>query len=383
MNNDSQSIDSQNNDSQNASEQFAQSQHKSNHSSVERSSNKNSSTEETLTKILQQVLKQQKDDKPSWASKFVRQVVMFFVYVFLLIPVGFVIFAVIIIQIFSYIVSSFNPFEEGTSVVADVNVPNHTALIKITDPIVNSSDTASAEVINSAIREAFSNNNATGLILYIDSPGGSPTQASLIYDTIVSERENRSGFPVIAVIGDVGTSGAYYIASSADQIYANKYSLVGSIGVIWNNFDVSELMSDLGIKRRTHTAGLYKGIGDPTKAETDFESHFIDSLLDRVHLSFIEDVKKGRGSRIKADENAEDIIFSGLFWDGVTARELGLIDEFGDVTYVANNVIIAPEIIDYLPEDELTSIFRNIGVQILSPEKLYTYFMPKPLLLPQ
>ncbi len=226
------------------------------------------------------------------------------------------------------------------------DIPNkqhkHTALIEIRGTIAADSE-ANADSIVSALRDAFKNKNSAAVILRINSPGGSPVQAGYINDEIKRLRDKHPDKPVYAVITDMCASGGYYIAAAADEIYADKASIVGSIGVIMNGFGFVDAMDKLGIERRMMTAGENKGFMDPFSPLKEDDTQHIKSLLGSIHQQFIDVVKEGRGERLSDDPK----IFSGLVWTGEQAIDIGLVDALGSSSYVAREVIGAEKIVDY------------------------------------
>jgi protease-4 len=230
------------------------------------------------------------------------------------------------------------PRAEGTK----LTVGEHTALVEIKGVIAEDSD-ASADQIIAGLREAFEDKNTKGIILRINSPGGSPVQAGYVNDEIHRLREKYPDTKVYAVIGDICASGGYYIASAADEIYADKGSLVGSIGVIMNGFGFVDAMHKLGVERRLYTAGAHKGFLDPFSPENKEEVKHVHAMLDQIHQQFIDAVKEGRGDRLKDDKQ----LFSGLIWTGEEGIDLGLVDGLGSPSYVAREVIQAKKIVDY------------------------------------
>lgn len=224
----------------------------------------------------------------------------------------------------------------------------HTALVEVRGMIADN-EAASADNIVSSLRAAFEDPKTRGVVLRINSPGGSPVQSGYIYDEIRRLRGEHPDTKVYAVITDLGASGAYYIASAADEIYADKASLVGSIGVTAASFGFVDLMGKLGVERRVYTSGEHKAFLDPFQPQKDDETRFWQGVLDTTHRQFIESVKKGRGDRLKVDGHPE--LFSGLVWSGEQALELGLVDKLGSTSYVAREVIGAKEIVDYTKQD--------------------------------
>jgi protease-4 len=221
---------------------------------------------------------------------------------------------------------------------------SHTALIEVHGMIADE-ESASADNIVSSLRSAFEDEGTKGIILRINSPGGSPVQSGYIYDEIRRLRGEHPNIKVYAVISDLGASGAYYIASAADQIYADKASLVGSIGVTAATFGFVGTMDKLGVERRLYTSGEHKAFLDPFQPQRADETQFWQSVLDTTHRQFIESVKKGRGDRLKIEGHPE--LFSGLVWSGEQALQLGLIDGLGSASYVAREVIGEKDIADY------------------------------------
>ena len=229
----------------------------------------------------------------------------------------------------------------------------HTALVNLSGLIGPNAE--SADKINQSLRRAFAAADAGGVVLRINSPGGSPVQASEINAEIRRLKMKYPDKPFYAVISDVCASGGYYVAVAADEIYGNRASLVGSIGVRLDGFGFVEAMEKLGIERRLLTAGDNKGMLDPFLPEDEYQVQHAQSVLRQVHGQFIAAVRQGRGARLADDAN----LFSGLFWSGEQARSLGLIDEFGSVDDVAREVIGAHRIIDYTVETSLLTRFSE------------------------
>jgi protease-4 len=218
----------------------------------------------------------------------------------------------------------------------------HTALIEVNGPIMDGAD-ADADRVVSSLRHAFEDKGTKGIIIRINSPGGSPVQSDYIYNEIKRLKGLHPTLKVYAVCADICASGAYYIASAADEIYANPSSLVGSIGVIMNGFGYVDTMKKLGVSRRLFTAGEHKGFLDPFSPLKASEEADVKQMLNIIHQQFIASVKAGRGNRLK--ENADT--FSGMAWSGVQAKELGLIDAFGSAGFVARDVIKEDKIVNY------------------------------------
>lgn len=239
---------------------------------------------------------------------------------------------------------------------------SHTAVIDVRGLIADE-ESASADNIVGALRAAFEDSNTKGVVLRINSPGGSPVQSGYIYDEIRRLRGEYPGIKVYAVIADLGASGAYYIASAADEIYADKSSLVGSIGVTAATFGFVETMGKLGVERRVYTSGEHKAFLDPFQPEKPEETEFWRSVLATTHRQFIDSVKQGRGDRLQVAEHPE--LFSGLIWSGEQALELGLIDGLGSTGYVAREVIGEEELVDFTVKDSALDRFtKKLGASV-------------------
>jgi protease IV len=238
-------------------------------------------------------------------------------------------------------------------------VAQHTAVIEIKGEIAAGAD-ASAENIIPALRSAFEESSAQAVVLLINSPGGSPVQAGIINDEVMRLKVLHKK-PVYAVVEETCASAAYYIAVSADKIFVDKASIVGSIGVLMDGFGFTGLMDKLGVERRLMTAGENKGFLDPFSPQTAPHKAYAQTMLNQVHQQFIEVVKNGRGLRLK--ESPET--FSGLFWSGQQAVELGLADELKSLDAVAREVVKAEEIIDYtLRENVAERLVKRFGAAV-------------------
>ncbi len=224
----------------------------------------------------------------------------------------------------------------------------HTALIEV-EGVIAAGEPAGADSVITGLRAAFEDENTKGVVLRINSPGGSPVQSAYINDEITRLKKKYADIPVYAVIVDVCASGGYYIAAAADEIYADKGSIVGSIGVLMNGFGFEQAMSNLGVERRLLTAGEHKGIMDPFSPLKEDEKEHIQGMLNQLHQQFIDTVKRGRGDRLKDDPK----LFSGLFWSGEESLKLGLVDGLGSSSYVAREIIGAEEIVDFTPAKDL------------------------------
>ena len=240
----------------------------------------------------------------------------------------------------------------------DVSSP-HTAVVEIKGEIASGTE-ASAELLVVALRAAFEDTGAQAVVLLINSPGGSPVQAGIINDEITRLKAKHQK-PVYAVVEESCASAAYYIAVAADKIFVDKASIVGSIGVLMDGFGFTGLMDKLGVERRLMTAGENKGFLDPFSPQSPKQRAYTQAMLDQIHQQFITVVKAGRGNRLK--ETPET--FSGLFWSGQQAIELGLADQLGNLDYVAREVVKAEEIIDYTRRDNVAErLVKRFGASI-------------------
>lgn len=244
------------------------------------------------------------------------------------------------------------------SMNAPVTTP-HTAVIEIRGEIANGAE-ASAENVVASLKTAFEDGGAQAVVLLIDSPGGSPVQAGIINDEITRLKvlHNKK---VYAVVEETCASAAYYIAAAADNIYVDKASLVGSIGVLMDGFGFTGLMDKLGIERRLITAGSNKGMLDPFSPQDEAQRAYIQSMLNEIHTQFIAVVKKGRGERLKETPDT----FSGLVWSGQQAVNLGLADGLGSLDYVAREIVKAEDIVDYTQRENIGwRLAKRFGVSI-------------------
>ena len=235
----------------------------------------------------------------------------------------------------------------------------HTAVVEIKGEIAAGAD-ASAEFVNAALKAAFEDEGAKAVVLLINSPGGSPVQAGMMNDEIVRLKAKHKK-PVYAVVEETCASAAYYIAASADKIFVDKASIVGSIGVLMDGFGFTGLMDKLGVERRLMTAGENKGFLDPFSPQTEKQRAYAQAMLNQIHQQFITVVKAGRGQRLK--ETPE--MFTGLFWTGQQAIELGLADQLGSLEYVAREVVKTEEIIDYTRRENVAErLAKRFGAAI-------------------
>jgi protease-4 len=235
----------------------------------------------------------------------------------------------------------------------------HTALIEVRGEIADGNE-ASAENLVPGIKSAFEAAGAQAVVLRINSPGGSPVQAGIINDEI-RRLKKLHGKKVYAVVEESCTSGAYYIAVAADEIFVDKASVVGSIGVLMDGFGATGLMDKLGVERRLLTAGENKGIGDPFSPMPPKQRAYIQAMLDQIHHQFIAVVREGRGKRLKETPDT----FTGLFWNGEQAVDLGLADRLGNLDYVAREVVKAEEVVDYTPKENVAErLAKKFGASV-------------------
>jgi protease-4 len=235
-----------------------------------------------------------------------------------------------------------------------------TALVDL-QGVIASDSRASADAIITGLRAAFKDKNTAGVILRINSPGGSPVQSGYINDEIRRLRDKYPDIPLYAVLQDICASGGYYVAAAADEIYADKSTIVGSIGVRMDSFGFVESMEKLGVERRLLTAGQHKGFLDPFLPLQDDDVRHINSVLAEIHEQFINTVRAGRGDRlVESDE-----LFSGYVWTGERGLALGLVDALGSSSFVAREIIGAEEIVNFTPRQDLLDQFaRKIGASL-------------------
>lgn len=249
-------------------------------------------------------------------------------------------------------------FTQQDSQPSDDGDEAYTAVIDLQGPISADSE-ASADILVGSLRRAFKAQNTKAVVIRINSPGGSPVQSGYVYDEIKRLRNLYPEIKLYAVIADIGASGAYYIASAADYIYADKASLVGSIGVISSGFGFVGLMEKVGVERRALSAGDNKSFLDPFSPLKDSDKQFWQSVLGVTHQQFIDQVKKGRGDRLKASPD----LFSGLIWTGEQALEKGLVDGLGSTSYVAREIVGAEKLRDFSPRPTpFEEVIDRLGV---------------------
>lgn len=236
----------------------------------------------------------------------------------------------------------------------------HTALINVHGTIEATGD-ASAEKINGALQSAFGDKGTAGVIMRINSPGGSPVQSGIVHDEIRRLRSKYPDIPLYVVVEDLCASGGYYVASAADKIFVDKASIVGSIGVLMDGFGFTGAMDKFGVERRLLTAGANKGFLDPFSPQDEKQKAHAQILLGEIHRQFIEVVRKGRGTRLK--ETPE--MFSGLMWTGSQSIAMGLADDFGTVDSVARDLIKADTILDYSVKENIAERFaKRLGAEM-------------------
>lgn len=250
-------------------------------------------------------------------------------------------------------------FDMGAS-TTEVAGP-HTALIEIDGAIASGGGSGDADSVIPALNRAFSDAGSVGVILRINSPGGSPVQAGMINDEITRLRAEYPKKPIYVVVDEMCASGGYYIAAAASKIFVNKASIVGSIGVLMDGFGFTGLMDKLGVERRLLTAGSNKGFLDPFSPQNDAQKAYAKEMLEEIHQQFIDVVRAGRGNRLKESPDT----FSGLFWSGSKAVEMGLADGFGTVDSVAREELKVEEIVDYTEHEKLSDrVLKKFGAAV-------------------
>lgn len=242
----------------------------------------------------------------------------------------------------------------------DLGPSKHTALVEIRG-VIGPDGQASADNVMAGLQDAFKDSRTQGVILRINSPGGSPVQAGHINDEIRRLRAKHPKIPVYAVVEDVCASGGYYVAVAADKIFVNKASIIGSIGVLMDGFGFTGTMDKLGVERRLFAAGENKGFLDPFSPLQESHKAHVERMLGDIHQQFIDVVRQGRGKRLK--ETPE--LYSGLIWTGAAGVELGLADAMGSIDYVAREVIKAEDIVDFTPKENIAErLSRRFGAAV-------------------
>ena len=240
------------------------------------------------------------------------------------------------------------------------NLGRHTALIEINGEI-EAEGSGAADTVIPSLNKAFSDPGSAAVVLRIDSPGGSPVQAGIIVDEIQRLKRGYPEKPLYVVVDEICASGGYYIASAADRIYVNKASIVGSVGVLMDSFGFTGTMDKLGIERRLLTAGENKGFLDPFSPQSEKHREHAQEMLNEIHQQFIAVVRAGRGKRLK--ETPET--FSGLYWTGAKAVDMGLADAFGTVDTVARDIVKAEDIVDYTAHEGLSErVLKKFGAAV-------------------
>ncbi len=236
----------------------------------------------------------------------------------------------------------------------------HTALIDI-EGNIESEGPGSAKAVVPSLNRAFADAGSVAIVLHLNSPGGSPVQAGIIVDEIVRLRKDYPSKPVYVVVDEICASGGYYIAAAADKIYVDKASIVGSVGVLMDGFGFTGAMDKLGVERRLLTAGENKGFMDPFSPQSDKHKAHAQAMLNEIHQQFIGVVRAGRGKRLKETPD----MFSGLFWSGARAVDMGLADGFGTVDSVARDVVHAEDIVDYTEHEGLPErVLKKFGAAV-------------------
>jgi protease IV len=245
---------------------------------------------------------------------------------------------------------------------AALGVGKHTALVEM-QGVIAADSAASADNVISSLQDAFKDKGTQGVILRINSPGGSPVQAGQINDEIRRLRAQYPKIPLYVVVDDICASGGYYVAVAADKIFVDKASLIGSIGVLMDGFGFTGAMAKLGVERRLITAGANKGFLDPFSPLNPAQQEYVKQMLAEIHQQFIDVVKKGRGKRLKETPDT----FSGLVWNGQKGVEMGLADGFGTVDSVARDVIKAENIVDFTTKESITDrLAKRFGAGVAS-----------------
>jgi len=262
----------------------------------------------------------------------------------------------LLVYVLGIAVFSWRGAEPGAFVTAD----RITALVDV-QGLIAAEMPAGADSVVTGLRAAFKDERTKAVVIRINSPGGSPVQSGYINDEIHRLKKKHPDIPVYAVIQDICASGGYYIAAAADEIYADKASIVGSIGVRMDGFGFVDALDKLGVERRLLTAGEHKGFLDPFSPLKQDEVAHVSGLLAEIHQQFINTVKRGRGDRLKADAD----LFNGFVWSGERGLELGLVDALGSASFVAREIVGAEDIVDFTPKQHvLEQLGRRFGAQL-------------------
>lgn len=262
--------------------------------------------------------------------------------------VGFMLFFIVYLSVVTivFLTDSGDPSLEADG-------EKHTALVKLSG-VIASGEEAGAENMIAGLKSAFKHKDTAGIVIEINSPGGSPVQSAYIFDEIMRLKQEYKTVPVYAVVVDIAASGGYFVAAAADRIYANQSSLVGSIGVRMDAFGFVDLMKKIGVERRLLVAGENKGLFDPFLPEQSEQKAHLQSMLDEVHNHFISAVKRGRGDRLIENDDT----FSGLIWSGEKALALGLVDAYGTTRSIARE-LAAEDVVDFTPKGNLLERIAN------------------------
>jgi len=256
--------------------------------------------------------------------------------------VGFMLFFIVYISVVTVVFLT-----DAGDMSLEADGDKHTALVKLSG-VIASGEAAGSENVIAGLKSAFKHDDTAGIVIEINSPGGSPVQSAYIFDEIMRLKQEHKTIPVYAVVVDMAASGGYFVAAAADKIYANQSSLVGSIGVRMDAFGFVELMKKIGVERRLLTAGENKGLFDPFLPEQSEQKAHLQSMLDEVHGHFIAAVKRGRGDRLVENDDT----FSGLIWSGEKALALGLVDAYGTTQSIARE-LEAEDVVDFTPRANL------------------------------
>jgi protease-4 len=266
--------------------------------------------------------------------------------------VGFMLFFIVYLSVVTTMLIAGKGDSFGAG--GEANGDQHTAVVKLAG-VIASGEAAGAENIIAGLKAAFAHDDTVGVVIEINSPGGSPVQSAYIFDEIMRLKQEHESIPVYAVVADIAASGGYFVAAAADKIYVNPSSLVGSIGVRMDAFGFVEMMKKIGVERRLLVAGENKGLFDPFLPEQSAQKAHLQSMLDEVHNHFITAVKQGRGERLVVNDDT----FSGLIWSGEKALDLGLVDAYGTTRSVARE-LEAEEVIDFTPQTGLLEHIANL-----------------------
>ncbi len=266
--------------------------------------------------------------------------------------VGFMLFFIVYLSVVT--ITLLTRTDSGFGAGGEADGDKHTAVVKLAG-VIASGEEGGAENMIAGLKAAFEHEDTVGVVVEINSPGGSPVQSAYIFDEIMRLKKEHESIPVYAVVVDIAASGGYFVAAAADKIYVNQSSLVGSIGVRMDAFGFVDMMKKLGIERRLLVAGKNKGLFDPFLPEQSDQKAHLQAMLDEVHNHFIAAVKQGRGDRLVVNEDT----FSGLIWSGEKALSLGLVDAYGTTRSVARE-LEAERVVDFTPDTGLLGRLANL-----------------------